>query len=175
MAATLFLTKEQIYLTRSAKEKRLTDFLTPYEPVLVDVKSLACWERPLSSFVILVSVILFLVLVPEQGCFFFLATSLFFGKTLNLSRSFGLWGAKSHAAAVGVSSTSPSSAPPLPTTPTSPADPPSTAIAVDIPLLAQRLVPLWLQTEYCYERLLRLRWESRGQFCLVVSSLCLVG
>ena len=173
--ATLFLTKEQIFLTRKTKEKRLTEFLSPYEPVLTDVKSLACWERPLSSLVILVSVILFLVLVPEQGCFFFLATSLFFGKTLNLSRSFGLWGAKSHAAAVGFSSTSPSSSPP-PTSPASPADPPSTrSITVDIPLLAQRLVPIWLQTEYYYERLLRLRWESRGQFCLVVSSLCLVG
>ena len=173
--ATLFLTKEQIYQTRKTKEKRLTDFLNPYEPLLVDVKSLACWERPLSSLVILVAVVLFLVLVPEQGCFFFLAVSLFFGKTLNLSRSFGLWGALP-APSTPSSASSSISQPAAPaTTPSSPGDVPATPIEVDVPHLAQRLTPIWLHAEYLYERLLRLRWESRGRFCLVVSSLCIVG
>jgi len=183
MATTLFLTKEQIFLTRKTKEKRLTDFLTPYEPVLIDVKSLACWQRPLSSLVILVSIVLFFVLVPEQGCFFFLATSLFFGKTLNLSRSYGLWGVNdsknSQNPMTGTASSQPiSSAPqPLPSAasgcPPSPSSPPP--ILVDVAQLAQRLTPIWLQAEFLYERLLRLRWESRGKFCLVVSTICLIG
>lgn len=176
MAATLFLTKEQIFLTRGTKEKRLTDFLTPYEPVLVDVKSLACWQRPLSSLIILVSIVLFLVLVPEQGCFFFFATSLFFGKTLNLSRSYGLWGVQGGRRPLA---SAPSSQPPISSTPHAIAPtsgfPSPQPVEVDVALLAQRLAPMWLHAEFVYERLLRLRWESRGKFCLVVSSVCLVG
>lgn len=48
-------------------------------------------------------------------------------------------------------------------------------ISVNVPLLAQRIVSLWVYLEYYYEFLLRLRWESRGRFCLVFSTFCLIG
>jgi len=177
---TLFRTREQIFLTRPEKEQRLIDFLTPYEPLLQDVKCLACWDRPLSSILVISILLVFLLCVPEHGCFFFIASSLILGKCLNLARNYKLWGLKvtvntetlsnvatptpTHLSASPSSSNSPPSSPSI-----------STSVSVDVVALAKRLASMWLRLDSHCEQLLRLRWERRGSFCAIISSFAIIG